>query len=135
MSTLSAPPQCTRPGSNSPEVTLYHGKKRDHLKYITEYAIERYGMHCIIDIHSLPGGVNYQSFGECTDCVRWFFNETNLQWSYYAVEEVAWWIQRSRNPWGYTLQPINEPQDNETAFLRIEKHFHLPFTLPLLTVW
>jgi len=52
-----------------PKSALHDGAQKDYLKYITEYTMEKYGMHRIIDIHSLPGGVNYQSFGERTDHV------------------------------------------------------------------
>lgn len=38
------------PGSN-----LYHGNQLQYLRNVTDYAIKTYGMHVIIDLHSLPG--------------------------------------------------------------------------------
>jgi glucan 1,3-beta-glucosidase len=41
-----------------PESEFYHGNQQQYLKTITNYAIENYGMHIIVGLHSLPGGVN-----------------------------------------------------------------------------
>jgi len=41
-----------------PESEFYHGNQQKYLRTISNYAIEKYGMHIIIGLHSLPGGVN-----------------------------------------------------------------------------
>jgi aryl-phospho-beta-D-glucosidase BglC (GH1 family) len=38
-----------------PESELYHGHQLKYLRDVTDYAISTYGMHVIIDLHSLPG--------------------------------------------------------------------------------
>ncbi|KAL1297573.1 hypothetical protein AAFC00_006139 [Neodothiora populina] len=43
---------------------LYHGKQKSYLKTICDYAIKTYGIHVIIGLHSLPGGVNNLDIGE-----------------------------------------------------------------------
>jgi glucan 1,3-beta-glucosidase len=34
---------------------LYHGNQVEYLRNISEYAIKTYGMHVIVELHSLPG--------------------------------------------------------------------------------
>lgn len=41
-----------------PGSELYSGNQVNFLKTISTYAINKYGMHVIIGLHSLPGGVN-----------------------------------------------------------------------------
>lgn len=41
-----------------PGSELYSGNQVNYLKAISTYAINKYGMHVIIGLHSLPGGVN-----------------------------------------------------------------------------
>lgn len=41
-----------------PGSELYSGNQVNFLKTIANYAINQYGMHVIIGLHSLPGGVN-----------------------------------------------------------------------------
>lgn len=41
-----------------PGSELYSGSQVKFLKTISTYAINKYGMHVIIGLHSLPGGVN-----------------------------------------------------------------------------
>jgi hypothetical protein len=41
-----------------PGSQLYSGNQVNFLKTISDYAIKKYGMHVIIGLHSLPGGVN-----------------------------------------------------------------------------
>lgn len=43
---------------NVPGSELYSGNQVNYLKTISTYAINKYGMHVIIGLHSLPGGVN-----------------------------------------------------------------------------
>lgn len=73
-------------------------------------------MRVILDIHSLPGGTNGYGHGEADGHEAWWFNETNLEWSYKAVDAALTFIQASGNPWAWTLAPINEPSDNHDAF-------------------
>lgn len=72
-------------------------------------------MHIIIDLHNLPGGVNYLDIGEHVGNDGWFQNETNLEYSYQAVSQVLDFIQASAYPTYYTLEPINEAMDNVTG--------------------
>ncbi|KAJ6004178.1 hypothetical protein N7499_000248 [Penicillium canescens] len=90
----------------------YHGQQQAHLRRIAEYAIKRHGMHVVIDIHSLPGGTNGLDIGEAVGHWGWYDNSTALEWSLRAVDAVLEFIVDSDVPWGYTLEPINEPVDN-----------------------
>ncbi|KAI9170563.1 amino acid permease [Paramyrothecium foliicola] len=95
-----------------PGSKLYTGNQVRFLKIIGEYAITRYNMHIILDIHSLPGGVNGMGLGGKEGGFAWFGNQTALQYSYGAVDAVIAFIQASSRPSGWTLQPLNEPVDN-----------------------
>ncbi|RDW68667.1 putative exo-beta-1,3-glucanase [Coleophoma crateriformis] len=101
-----------------PGSQLYSGNQTQYLKAITDYAIAKYGMHIIIGLHSLPGGVNGVGIGEKTGNYGWWNNETALEYSYQAVEGIIDFIQKSGSPQSYTLSPINEPADvqNLTSF-------------------
>lgn len=94
-----------------PGSQLYHGSQATFLSSIANYAINKYGMHIIIDIHSLPGGVNGFPFGEAEGHYGWFNNATALQYSLKAVDAVIAFIQASNSPQSFTLEPINEPVD------------------------
>jgi aryl-phospho-beta-D-glucosidase BglC (GH1 family) len=95
-----------------PGSQLYSGNQQKFLKDISLYAIKKYNMHIIIDIHSLPGGVNGQGIGEADGHYGWFHNQTALSYSYKAVDSVISFIQSSGFPSHFTLAPINEPVDN-----------------------
>jgi hypothetical protein len=95
-----------------PGSQLYTGRQVEHLRAISNYAIAKHGMHVIIDIHSLPGGVNGMGLGGREGGYDWFQNQTALDYSYRAVEAAVAFIQSSDHPHGYTLAPINEPVDN-----------------------
>ncbi|THW43281.1 endo-beta-1,3-glucanase [Aureobasidium pullulans] len=82
-----------------PGSQLYSGNQLSFLKAISSYAINKYNMHIIIDIHSLPGGFN---------------NATALTYSYQAVDAAINFIQTSNFPSHFTLEPINEPVDNRS---------------------
>lgn len=73
-------------------------------------------MRIVIDLHSLPGGINNQGHGEAVGHDGWWYNATNLAWSYKVVEAALDFIQASGNAWAYTLAPINEPSDNPAGF-------------------
>lgn len=95
-----------------PGSQLYTGGQTSYLRKITDYAIEKHNMHIIIDIHSLPGGINGQGIGEANGHYGWYNNATALDYSYQAVESVIAFIQSSKYPQHFTVEPINEPVDN-----------------------
>ncbi|KAF7536309.1 hypothetical protein G7054_g4648 [Neopestalotiopsis clavispora] len=95
-----------------PGSQLYSGRQVDFLKSISSYAIQKYGMHIIIGLHSLPGGVNGMGIGEKDGNFGWFKNATALSYSYQAVDAALHFIQSSNSPQSFTLSPINEPVDN-----------------------
>ncbi|KAJ5811433.1 hypothetical protein N7474_007734 [Penicillium riverlandense] len=94
-----------------PGSRLYSGGQKSFLNTIASYAINKYGMHIIIDIHSLPGGVNGMPFGEAQGHYGWFNNATALKYSLQAVDAVIDFIQNSQSPQSFTIEPINEPVD------------------------
>ncbi|OQE18689.1 hypothetical protein PENSTE_c017G04199 [Penicillium steckii] len=96
-----------------PGSQFYHGNQQSFLSSISSYATNKYGMHIIIDIHSLPGGVNGFPFGEAEGHYGWFNNQTALKYSLDAVDEAISFIQNSNSPQSYTLAPMNEPVDVE----------------------
>ena len=74
-------------------------------------------MHIIIDVHSLPGGVNGMPFGEASGHFGWFNNQTAYEYSLQAIDAVIDYVQnQSGNPASYTIAPINEPVDNIASF-------------------
>jgi len=101
-----------------PGSPLYNGDQASYLKTIATYSITKYGMHIILDIHSLPGGVNGMPFGEREGGFGWFNNNTALDYSYRAVSAAIAFIQSTGQSSYYTLEPLNEPVDNRdiTAF-------------------
>lgn len=94
---------------------LYHGNQVSYLGKIATYAIEKYGMHVIIDMHSAPGGINGLDIGEAKGHLGWWQNSTNLELTYQAIDQIINYIQTSGHPNHYTLEPLNEPQDNITG--------------------
>ena len=70
-------------------------------------------MHIILDLHSLPGGVNWLEIGEAIGHGDWFYNKTNLELSYQAVKAVIQFIQSSGHVRSYTLAPVNEAVDSK----------------------
>lgn len=100
-----------------PGSQLYHGNQVSFLSSIASYAINKYNMHIIIDIHSLPGGVNGFPFGEANGHYGWFHNQTALNYSLKAVDAAIAFIQSSSFPQSFTLEPINEPVDVEDVSL------------------
>ncbi|KAJ5610814.1 hypothetical protein N7510_007533 [Penicillium lagena] len=95
-----------------PGSQLYSGRQQEYLRRIADYAIERHGMHIVVDIHSLPGGTNGLDIGEATGHWGWWWNETALDWSLRAVDALIDFVQTSPHPTAYTIEPINEPADN-----------------------
>jgi aryl-phospho-beta-D-glucosidase BglC (GH1 family) len=95
---------------------LYHGKQQTWLKTICDYAISTYGMRVVIGLHSLPGGVNGLDIGEAAGHDGWFYNETNLEYSYKAVSAIISFVEDSSYSWAYTLSVINEASDNPSEF-------------------
>lgn len=94
---------------------LYHGNQVSWLSKIATYAIEKYDMHIIIDVHSLPGGINGLDIGEASGHLNWWFNQTNLDLSYQVIDQIINYVQLSGHPNYYTIEPINEPQNNLSA--------------------
>ncbi|KFY25295.1 hypothetical protein V491_01822 [Pseudogymnoascus sp. VKM F-3775] len=101
---------------NVPGSQLYHGTQKNYLKAIVMYAIETYNMHVIFSLHNLPGGTNNLEIGEAVGHNAWWGNQTNLDWSYKAVDTILEWIQDTGHLSSFTLSPINEPADDPTAF-------------------
>ena len=100
-----------------PGSQLYSGNQINFLKTIATYAITKYKMHIIIDVHSLPGGVNGMPFGEASGHFGWFNNQTALDYSLEAIDAVLDYVQnQSGSPSSYTIAPINEPVDDITQF-------------------
>jgi aryl-phospho-beta-D-glucosidase BglC (GH1 family) len=95
-----------------PGSQLYSGNQVSFLKTIATYAITKYNMHIIVDVHSLPGGVNGMGFGEANGHYGWFNNATELAYSYEVIDAVIAYVQSSGFPQSYTIEPINEPVDN-----------------------
>lgn len=95
-----------------PGSQLYSGNQVSFLRNIATYAITRYGMHIIVDVHSLPGGVNGMPFGGAEGHFGWFHNQTALDYSLQAIDAVIDYVQNSGHPESYTIEPINEPVDN-----------------------
>ncbi|CAN9390166.1 unnamed protein product [Alternaria alternata] len=88
----------------------------EFLKTITDYAINKYGMHIIVGLHSLPGGVNNLDIGEALFHQAWFQNSTNLDYSFQAVDGVLNFIKQSGHVNAFTIAPINEASDNFAGF-------------------
>lgn len=101
-----------------PGSQLYSGDQASYLKTIASYAVAKYNMHIVLDIHSLPGGVNGMPFGEREGGFDWFNNATALDYSYQAVSAAIDFIRNSGYASSFTLEPLNEPVDNRdiTAF-------------------
>jgi len=88
------------------------------MKDLATYAIEKYGMHIVLDLHALPGGVNWLEIGEAHGHGDWFYNEQNLELSYQAVGAVLDYIQNtSEHPGSYTLDhtPLHQSMKPSTA--------------------
>lgn len=95
-----------------PGSQFYSGNQVSFLKNIATYAIVKHNMHVIVDVHSLPGGVNGMGFGEAEGHYGWFNNQTALDYSYEAIDAVIKYVQGSGFPQSYTIEPLNEPVDN-----------------------
>lgn len=95
-----------------PGSKLYHGQQTACITEIASHAIAKHGMHVILDLHGLPGGVNNQTIDERVGGLDWWYNEKALDWSMKTVDAVLDFIQKSGQPQSYTLEPVNEPMDN-----------------------
>ncbi|KAL4774841.1 glycoside hydrolase superfamily [Aspergillus nidulans var. acristatus] len=96
---------------NLPGSGLYSGNQKAYLRKITEYAITNYNMHIVIDVHSLPGGLNGLDIGEKKGNWGWFYNATAWNHSLDVVDAVVEFIFTSSSPRSFTLEPMNEPTD------------------------
>ncbi|KAH0031478.1 glycoside hydrolase, partial [Aureobasidium melanogenum] len=99
-----------------PGSELYHGDQQTYLRTICEYAIGKHGMRVVVGLHSLPGGVNGLDIGEALGHDAWFFNQTNLDYSYTAISAILTFIEASAYPWAYTIGVLNEASDNPSGF-------------------
>jgi hypothetical protein len=95
-----------------PGSKLYSGNQTTYLEKVATYAIKRYGMHIILGVHGLPGGINGLTIGEAAGHWGWFNNQTNFDYSMQVMDAVIEFIRSSGHPESYTLSPINEPADN-----------------------
>ncbi|PWY64330.1 glycoside hydrolase [Aspergillus eucalypticola CBS 122712] len=95
-----------------PGSQLYSRDQVSFLNNIETYAILKHSMHVIIDVHSLPSGVNGMAIGEATGHYGWFNNQTALNYSLQAIDSVTTYIQNSNHPESFTISPIDEPVDN-----------------------
>ncbi|EWZ85494.1 hypothetical protein FOWG_11989 [Fusarium oxysporum f. sp. lycopersici MN25] len=93
----------TVPGSQ-----LYSGNQARFLRTISDYAIKKHGIHVILDIHSLPGGLNGMGLGEKEGNYGWFQNQTALDYSYQAVDAAIKFIQGSDVPKFGTPEALTE---------------------------
>ncbi|KAF5971501.1 triacylglycerol lipase II precursor [Fusarium coicis] len=99
---------------------LYSGNQARYLRAMSDYAIKKHGIHVILDIHSLPGGLDGMGLGENEGNYGWFQNQTALEYSYKAVDAALKFTQESHVPQGFTLAPINEPY-SQGIISRVEK--------------
>lgn len=95
-----------------PGSKLYSGKQTSYLKQIATHAIKEYGMHIIVDVHGLPGGINGLTIGEAVGHYGWYHNQTNFDYSMKVVDSVLSFIQNSGYPEYFTFEPLNEAADN-----------------------
>ncbi|KAL4930104.1 glycoside hydrolase superfamily [Aspergillus undulatus] len=96
---------------NLPGSGLYSGNQTAYLRSITEYAINKYDMHIMLDVHSLPGGINGLDIGEKQGNWGWFFNATAWDQSLDVIDQVVHFVSTSSNPRSFTIEPMNEPTD------------------------
>jgi aryl-phospho-beta-D-glucosidase BglC (GH1 family) len=99
-----------------PGSSFHHGNQQQFLRTITDYAISKYNMHIVVGLHSLPGGVNSLDIGEALGHNGWFYNATNLDYSFQAVDGVLNFIKSSGHMSSFTIAPINEASDNLAGF-------------------
>lgn len=99
-----------------PGSALYHGNQQAYLKTICQYAIERHGMHIVIGLDSLPGGVNGLAAGERIGATGWFNSAENLSYSFQAIDAILGFISATGHVNGFSISPINEPCDVTAQF-------------------
>ncbi|KAK6860143.1 glycoside hydrolase [Apiospora arundinis] len=109
-------PTTYAPWVEVPGSQYHRGNQLKFLSTISNYAIEKYGMHVIIDLHSLPGGVNGLDIGESFGHMSWFNNQTNLDYSFAAIDSVLAFIKDSGHMNSFTISPLNEAADNLEKF-------------------
>lgn len=95
---------------------LYHGNQQAYLKTICDYAIQRHGMHIVIGLDSLPGGVNGLATGERIGATAWFNSAENLSYSFKAIDAILGFISATGHVNAFTVSPINEPCDVTANF-------------------
>ncbi|KAI5269389.1 glycoside hydrolase [Aureobasidium subglaciale] len=95
---------------------LYHGNQQAHLKTVCDYAIQKHGMHIVIGLDSLPGGVNGLASGERIGATAWFNSAENLSYSFKAIDAILGFISATGHINAFTISPINEPCDVTASF-------------------
>lgn len=99
----------------SNEPYLAQGGQTDQLQKMLGWLYDR-GMYALIDLHGLPGSQNGdQSSGHNTSNIQWF-EETNFQYTYTALNATIDWIQKSN--YSSVVQwicPVNEPRANSIS--------------------
>lgn len=95
---------------------LYSGNQKEHLKRIVNYAIEKYNMHIIISLHSLPGGYNTLQIGEAFGHNAWWFNQNLLDHTFKAVDGALDFIVSTGHKDRITFGPFNEASDDFSGF-------------------
>ncbi|KAF2111125.1 glycoside hydrolase superfamily [Lophiotrema nucula] len=108
--------QLTAAGINTLHIPTTYATGVSYLKTITQYAISKYDMHIIIGIHSLPGSVNNLDIGEALMHDAWFYNATNLAYSFQAIDGILNFIKSISHTNAFTVAPINEASDNLPGF-------------------
>ena len=73
-------------------------------------------MHIIVGLHNLPGGINGLDIGEAYGHQGWFYNATNLDYSFQAVDAVLNFMKTSGHLNSFTFYPLNEAADNLAGF-------------------
>ncbi|KAJ8116506.1 hypothetical protein OPT61_g2087 [Boeremia exigua] len=95
-----------------PDAGYHSGNQQKYFKQVADYAIRKYGMHVVLDLHSLPGGLNGLDIGERVGKWEWFNSTKNFERSLEVVDAALKFIQRSGSPQSYSFSPLNEPADN-----------------------
>ncbi|KAI5199254.1 glycoside hydrolase [Aureobasidium subglaciale] len=95
---------------------LYHGNQQAYLKTVCDYAIQKHGMHIVIGLDSLPGGVNGLASGERIGATAWFNSAENLSYSFKAIDAILGFISATGHINAFTISPINEPCDVTASF-------------------
>ncbi|KAH0037550.1 glycoside hydrolase family 5 protein, partial [Aureobasidium melanogenum] len=87
----------------------YTGGQKLAMHKIAQYAISRYNMHVVVDLHGLPGGQNGLDNQGRTGQLTWWNNQTAFDLSLELVRRATDDILLQLNSGSYTISLINEP--------------------------